>query len=140
MEIGKPLAAVVETKNIGKSPALGLRITRWVSFGAGSEREYKSARHFPENLYPTVALPDEVDDTVAVSRDVFSDFQGISVNDADTKPWDGSYPVAVFGNVYFKDTSGRNYCNPYLFLMIKSGAILVATENIDPNCKDPDIQ
>lgn len=140
IEIGKPIAAVVESKNIGKSPALMFRITRWVNFGQGSEREYKLPRPLPESLYPIVALPDETNDTVAVSRTIFSGFQGVSVADSDTKPWDGSYPIAVFGNVYFKDTAGRDYCDPYLFLMMKSGAILVATEDLDPNCKDPDIR
>lgn len=85
-------------------------------------------------------LPNVPGRTTALTRKQFSDYQGLEYRLQDLKEWDGSGPITVFGNVYFRDSSGRTYCDAYGVTLLDDGSQADVSDKNTADCADPDVK
>jgi hypothetical protein len=111
-EIGKPLVVTVETKNVGKSPAINSTFHYHILFGEGLNK-FKIEPTDKGKRGPTID-PGAVRFMTTVSLiDTYSR-ESANLNTSDVINWDGSEPLYVFGRISYEDTSGHFYCTPYM--------------------------
>jgi hypothetical protein len=109
---GRPLAVNIRYKNIGKSPALNVRATRFIYVGDPAFAEFAAPRTIPPTSNQTV-FPEDPRLMTAIYRTDQKTNTGSSYDSANLIRWEGETPIAIFGNIYYEDAFGNKYCTEY---------------------------
>jgi hypothetical protein len=136
---GLPLAVTVEYKNIGKSPALGVEIERFVYSGNTSMKELMAPRQRPKKTNQILPAQEAHVTTAASLRDERNN-SGVDFTPDQLLPWDGSTPIIIFGNIYYGDSAGGKYCTEFAYRFLgnanQSGGWLDMSGANAADCKD----
>jgi hypothetical protein len=135
--VGKPLEINLVFKNIGKSNALNVAPSRFVFTGPNADKEMMVPR---EPYYGGQVVPSQVERLTTAKLVKDERNYGTSALGQDPLPWDGSLPIIVFGNVYYRDAFGGTYCTVfgwrYLGTTTEAGGWMDVAESNTANCED----
>ena len=136
---GQPLIFTLALNNIGKSPARNVTVRRYIFFGPDARTELLRPRGNPDYLGKQLFFPNQPQSTTAITQRDSRNNQTAVIHPSDIVKWDGSYPIIVFGNIYYSDAFRHTYCTEFAWAQLgpKMSAWLDVSGNNTQGCENP---